>query len=248
MRNYTGEKQIAAFGCDPCDNVSIFSTFEIDWVAVSLVCSVAGWVTYQYYQPQNESLSNAIEPLLHTATAVARRLAIDLARFLFTILGIVAELLLEGTYAWARLLHRFQCWINKIFDRWRPAIQDKLIEVDAAYHSHQVNLARQRLRAFSKLFVKALGWGLLVRIMWVCLRSRSVDNGNDLANLDVRQYVIPSWVIKARPENRPHDGSSSHYRSGDYYALIKGYRPQKSYNNLRHLDIAGFTQLESLAP
>lgn len=51
---------------------------------------------------------------------------------------------------------------------------------------------------------------------------------------EVRPYVVPAWVIRARPENRLLDGSNSHYRPADeslvfdkaYIARVQGLKSQ----------------------
>lgn len=231
MHEYTDiQTQTAPYGYDPCDTNGFISYItNIDWIGVSILCCGAAWVTYQYHQPIPSRLYYVVQPILRAVAAVAHRLAIDIARFLLTILGIVAELLLEASYLLPALLRGSRSRINQIVDTLRPPLRTTSRFCDRCWHSHLANLTWQYLRAFRELLNNTLFWGVMISILWVCLHLNSDDKQNDNADLDVRRYVVPSWVIKARPENRPRDGSSSHYMSEDDFAHLLDSHTHESH-------------------
>ena len=185
---------------------------DMDWIAVALVALAISWMYSQTYQPGTGSLSQRGAPLVRAALAVVRRLATDLARYVLTILAITAELLLEGKNTSSAILHRVGREVNRVIDTARPAASKAWVCYDSMFHSHHVNVARQRLRSACAFAGTVICWVIAVSAMLTFFVLPSAKDSTAPASYDIQPYVVPAWVIKARPENRPRDGSSSHYQ------------------------------------
>lgn len=188
-------------------------TTETYWIGVALVSLATGWICFQYYQPEAGNLFTHGGPLVRAVFAIARRLITDLARFVLTILAITAELLLAGSMIGSFILRKAYAVAKRIvYAVWGPAATKAMQQYDAAMHSHNTNVARQRWRSIRSSASFILSWAAAICTTLVIITGPFQENDTSLEGLDIRSYVVPAWVIKARPENRPHDGSSSHYQ------------------------------------
>lgn len=188
-------------------------TNDTDWIVVALVSLAAGWICFQYFQPETGNLSTHGGPLIRATFAIARRLVTDLARFVLTILAITAELLLAGSMIGSFILRKAYAVTKRLLRAVCAPVATKIWQqYDATVHSHHANVARQRWRIARSSAGYVLRWAAAICTTLVIITGPIRENDTSLEGLDVRSYVVPAWVIKARPENRPHDGSSSHYQ------------------------------------
>lgn len=186
-----------------------------DWTTVALVSIVAGCVCYrlQFYQPETEHLQHHAPPLIRAALGIARRLDSDILRFTLNILAIIAELFLAARNTFTAAL----CTTGRGLKLVIVALKQFAVKVrrryDTVKHSHYANLARQHLRSARASFATILPWAIVVGAVFT-FAVPSMENSTSLESYDIRTHVVPLWVIKARSENRHHEGSSSHYRPG----------------------------------
>lgn len=216
---------------------------DTDWLAVAVVCILAGWIWSQYNQVEIGNLAKAGKPFFHAIYAILRRLAADLALFVITILAITAELLLECKKTWLATLRKLRASISRRIDSWRPIAEDFWLQYDLASHSHHANLARQRLRALQTSVGTIIRWAAIIGAASVIINAAPTEDDNSLENADVLPYVVPTWVVRARPENRPYEGSSSHYRE-EKCTCIHGqnYQTQEEVPG-PHLDDRNVTEI-----
>jgi hypothetical protein len=185
----------------------------IDWIPISIVCILTGWVCTQYYHIETGDISRTGKPFVRAIFAIFRRLAIDLVRFMLTILAITAELLLWGKNAWIAAIHKNRAEISRYTaSALRPIATRVWLRYDTANHSHRANLARQHVRAFYTHVAGIMRWVAIIGVAYIILNGLPTINEKSPAEDEGQTHMVPVWVIKARPENCHQDGSSSHYR------------------------------------
>jgi hypothetical protein len=204
------------------DGVNTPATIGIDWIAVSILLIFVGWICSQYYHVETGNISRTGKPFVHAIFAIVRRLATDLARFMLTILAITAELLLWGKNASLAAVRKNREEISRYTaSALQPVAKKVLLRYDTANHSHRANLARQYLRALNTYFAAVLRWVAIIGVAYIILNGWPTGEHVSLADDEGRTHMFPLWVIKARPENRPEVGSSSHYRPEHEFACIQ---------------------------
>jgi hypothetical protein len=204
------------------DDAIITATASIDWITVSILLIFVGWICSQYYHVETGNISRTGKPFVHAIFAIVRRLATDLARFMLTILAITAELLFWGKNASLAAVRKNREEISRYTaSALRPIATKVSLRYDTVNHSHRANLVRQYLRTFHTHLAAVLRWVAIIGVAYIILNGS--PNGKDvsLAEDEGKTQVVPVWVIKARPENRPEVGSSSHYRPEQGFACIK---------------------------
>lgn len=221
MRSFTDileqviESVYAAYNED--DNIysseAITNTAETDWLAVLIVFTLVLWICSQYYQPlEFARFLESDEPLIRAASNVVQSVAVESARFVLVFLVITLELVVKAGESiptplrWAK---------GAIFDyytkTWEPVAEAISLRYDTINHSHYANLTRQKLRAASAW----AGYAAIGIAVLGFVGGPIVKEHYALRALDIKDYVVPDWVIRAQPQNRPRDGSSSHYRPGN---------------------------------
>jgi hypothetical protein len=215
------------------DGVNTPATIGIDWITVSILLIFVSWICSQYYHVETGNISRTGKPFVHAIFAIVRRLATDLARFMLTILAITAELLLWGKNASLAAVRKNREEISRYTaSALQPIAKKVSLHYDTANHSHRANLARQYLRALNTHVAVILRWVAIVGIAYLILggphTAKELSPGED----KVQTHVLPIWAIKARPENRPEVGSSSHYRPEHEFACIQ--EPQGRRNVFGH--------------
>jgi hypothetical protein len=204
------------------DGVKTTATVGIDWITVSILCLFIGWVCSQYYHVETGNISRTGKPFVRAVFAIVRRLATDLARFMLTILAITAELLLWGKNAWFATVRKNRAEISRYTASALQPIATKVsLHYDTANHSHRANLARQHVRALHTHSAAILRWIAIIGVTYIILNGSPTGKDVSLAEDEGQTHVVPVWVIKARPENRPGVGSSSHYRPEHEFACIE---------------------------
>jgi hypothetical protein len=204
------------------ESVNTPATIGIDWITVSILLIFVGWICSQYYHVETGNISWTGKPFVHAIFAIVRRLATDLARFMLTILAIAAELVLRGKNASLAAIRKNREEISRYTASALQPIATKVsLHYDTANHSHRANLARQHVRALHTHVVVILRWVAIVGVAYLILggphTAKELSPGED----KVQRHVLPIWAIKARPENRPEAGSSSHYRPEHEFACIQ---------------------------
>jgi hypothetical protein len=186
---------------------------DSDWIGVTLLSLAVGCMCIRSYQPESGIFSHQGAQLVRTAFAIAYRIATDLARFVLSVLAIKAELLLHGTNTVWAALHRIGTEISKLIaDFLYPVATTIWTSYDAVYHGHHANVARQRFNHARTFAGLAICWAIIIDAVLRLFVIPSVGTSASLEDYDIQPYVVPAWVVKARPENRPHDGSSSHFQ------------------------------------
>jgi hypothetical protein len=131
---------------------------------------------------------------------------------LLNILAIIAQLFLEAGNAFIATLRKIGRGVKLGIATLEPYATEAWRKYDSAKHSHYANAARQYSRDARAFVVKFLPWAIVVGALFNLFVVPYMGNGISLEDYDIRSYVVPVWVIKARPENRHYEGSSSHYR------------------------------------
>jgi hypothetical protein len=185
-----------------------------DWILVTFLALVACLICYQlqFYEPETGDLSQHAPPLARATLGIARRLGADLARFLLNILAIIAQLFLEAWNAFIAALRKTGRGFKLVIATLEPYATEVWTRYDTAKHSHYANAARQYFRDARAFFARILPRAIVVGAVCNFFLLPCMGNGISLEDYDIRHYVVPVWVIKARPENRHYEGSSSHYR------------------------------------
>jgi hypothetical protein len=188
-----------------------------DWILVTFLAIVACLICYQhqFYEPETGDFSHHAPPLARATLGIARRLGADLARFLLNILAVTAQLFLEAGNTVIATLRKIDRGLKLVTAALEPAATRIWTRYDTAKHSHYANLTRQRLRSVRGFAAAILPWAMVVGALFKVFVVPYMENGISLEDYGIRSYVVPVWVIKARPENRHYEGSSSHYRPDD---------------------------------
>lgn len=185
-----------------------------DWILITFLALVACLICYQlqFYEPETGDFSQHAPPLARATLGIARRLGADLARFLLNILAIIAQLFLEAGNTFVAALRKTGRGFKLAIAALEPYATNVWRKYDTAKHSHYANAARQYFRSARACAVSLLPWAIAVGALFNVFVVPYMGNGISLEDYDIRHYVVPVWVIKARPENRHYEGSSSHYR------------------------------------
>jgi hypothetical protein len=202
---------------DPCADCYGPRT-EADWLAIFLALATVVYSSAHYIGYDFEYLRHylhfARSPCVSTISAVLHRLAIDFIRFVLAILGITLILVLECKKALFSLSYR--SWnVSFVGILGGSTIVAEKIgqQYDVASNSHHANATRQRFRAASARLGTLLRWGIPMIAAIVIFHGPPdfTDSPPTRKHDEVRPYMIPNWVILARPENRWHDRSNSHH-------------------------------------
>jgi hypothetical protein len=188
------------------------SNIDTNWRTVTLVSLALGWLCFQRYQLNTGDLSHKGMQLVRTASGIAQRTATNRARSGLNTLAKNLEMLLEGISTGSTTVQKVDTEIDSINAILRPVAIKIWTRCDAAYHSHNANVARQRLRHARTFAGSAFCWAIIMGTVTMFIIGPSLRNSASLESHDIHPYVVPAWVVKARPENRPRDGSSSHYQ------------------------------------
>jgi hypothetical protein len=196
------------------DDIEEATSTSTDWITVALVSIVVGWMCYQlqFYEPETGHFQHHAPPLARATLGIARRLASDTVRFALNILAIIAELLLAARNTFTAALRKTGRGVKLVIAALKPFATEIWRCYDTVKHSHYANLVRQRLRSARASFATILPWTIVVSAAFKVFVLPSIGNSTSLEGYDIRPYVVPLWVIKARPENRHYEGSSCHYR------------------------------------
>lgn len=196
------------------DIVEEATSIGTDWIAIAVLSIVACCVLYQlqFYEPETEHFQQHAPPLARATLSIVRRLGSDIARFILNILAITVELLLAVKNICIAIFWLIGTGFKLLIVALTPFATRVWRYYDSAKHSHYANLARQRWRSARAFFVSVLPWAIAVGAVFMFFVVPSMDSSISLDDYDIRSYVVPVWVIKARPENRHYVGSSSHYR------------------------------------
>jgi hypothetical protein len=195
---------------------------ETDWLAIFLaiaavVYSSAHYIGYDFGYLQHY-FHFARSPYVSTISAVLQRLAIDFIRFILAVLGITLILVLECKNALSSLSYRsLHVSLVGILGGSRIVAEKIGQQYDAASNSHHANATRQRFRAARARLGTLLRWGIPVVAVIILFHGPPDFMGSPPTRKhdEVRPYMVPGWVILARPENRWHDRSNSHYVPSD---------------------------------
>jgi hypothetical protein len=207
---------------DPCAGFHTpLAATETDWLAIFLALAAVVYSGAHYighdFEYINHYLYLARSPSIRTACAIFQRLAIDFIRFILAVLGIILVLVLEFKNAIASLSHRF--WNGSVVNslgEYTWVIEKISMHYDAANHGRRAYATRQGLRAARAQIGTLLRWGLPVAVLLVIIHGPpDYTDSPPTSRPEVRPYVIPGWVIRARPENRHKDRSNSHYIPSD---------------------------------
>jgi hypothetical protein len=211
---------------DPCADCRGPPT-ETDWVAIflalaALIYSGAHYIGYEFEYLQHY-FHFARSPYVSTIVAVFQRLAIDLISFVLAVLGITLILVLECKKALSSLSYR--SWHGSIVGilGGSTAMAEKISQqYDAASNSHHANATLQRFRAARGRLATLLLWGIPMAAVLILFHGPPdfTDSPRARKHDEIRHYMVPSWVILARPENRWQDRSNSHYVPSDEYLVL----------------------------
>jgi hypothetical protein len=206
------------------DHGSITTTITtgIGWIPITMALIVTGWICSQYYHIETKDISRTGKPFARAVFAIVRRLAIDLIRFMLTILAITAELLLWAKNSCIAAIRKNRAEISTYTASvLRPIAKKVWLRYDTANNSHHANLVRQRVRDFQTHVAAILRWVAIISVAYIILNGSPFAKEISPAEGEGLSHMVPVWVINARPENRPAVGSSSHYRPEQQFACIK---------------------------
>lgn len=195
------------------DNVKEATSTDMDWITVALSLIAACCVLYQleFYEPETGQFSQHAPPLARATLGIVRRLGSDIVRFTLNIFAISAELLLAARNICIATFRLIGTGIRLVIVALSPLATKIWTRYDSAKHSHYANLARQRWRSARAFSVTFLPWAIAVGAVFQFFVVPSMEDSTFLDDYDIRSYVVPNWVIRARPENRHYEGSSSHF-------------------------------------
>lgn len=191
------------------------SSSGVGWFVGTVILFLACFVCYQlqFYEPETGQFQEHATPLMRATTGIARRVGADLVRSVLNIFAMVGRLLLEAVNASWYTLRKFGRGIRYVIAAMEPDAMRVWRFYDSAKHSHHANLARQRFRRACALSAAILRWAIPIGSVLHFLVVLPVMNSSMfLDRYEIYPYQAPAWVLKARPENRPYEGSSSHYR------------------------------------
>lgn len=222
-----------------------------DWIAITAIVFLAGFICYQlqFYEPETGQFQHHAPPLARATTGIARRVGADLVRFVLNVLAMIAELLLEARNGWWYTLFKFGRGIRYIVTALEPVATRIWRYYDSAKHSHYANLSRQRCRSARAFSVVLLPRAIAIGAALHFFVIPSVMNSIFLDRYPIYPYQAPAWVIKARPENRPYEGSSSHYRPVRDCTDVQGIREvDVDVHLLTDLEMIGTSQELQVQP
>jgi hypothetical protein len=209
---------------DPCADGR--TATETDWLAILLALAAVIYSGAHYIGYEFEYIHHffhiARSPYVSTTGAILQRLALDLIRVVLTVLGIILFLVLECKNAISSFSRRFrnESVVGPLGES-TSAIKWMSLRYDAASHSHRANATRQGIRAARAQIGTLLGWGIPVAAVLILLHGPPVDTDSlSTGKSEVRPYVVPAWVIRARPENRYYDRSNNHYTPSDEWLVF----------------------------
>jgi hypothetical protein len=197
---------------DPCADGS--TATETDWFVICLALAAVAYSGAHYIGHEFEYINHfshlARKPYVRTTGVILQSLVVDFIRFILAVLGIIFFLVLECKNAISSFSSHF--WDGSTLGESTSAIKWMSLQYDAISHSHRANATRQGLRATRARIGTVLRWGIPV-VALVLLLHGPPDSTDSLPVIkpEVRPYSFPSWVIRARPENRHYDRSNSHY-------------------------------------
>jgi len=191
---------------------AVGNSTDTNCITVTMLSLAMGGMCVHCHQLMTGHLAHKVMQLIRAASAIIQRTATNLARFGLNILAKNLELLLEGSSTGSVTFHKVDTEIDSINAILRPVATKIWTLCDAAYHSHHANVARQRLRHARGLAGPVIRWAIILGVVFAFLKEQSMNDSASLEGHDIQPYVVPAWVVKARPENRPRDGSSSHYQ------------------------------------
>lgn len=192
------------------------NTTETDWLAISPICIVTGWVCSQYFPLDLARHLNNDEPWIQILIAIVQRVGLELARLALIFLVITIELIIKVYQALPALYRLVRGAIVRQLGALHPDIAEILRQYDTLSNSHQANYIRQELRAARSLIYSILKYGAAILAIVTIIRGPPTEKDASAESLEIRDYVVPDWFIRAQPQNRPSYGSSSHYRPADY--------------------------------
>lgn len=224
------------------DNIDEATSTGTDWIAIAVSSIVACCVLYQlqFYEPETEHFQHHAPPLARATLGIARRLAADIARFILNIFAITFELLLAVKNIYIATFWLIGTGFRLTIVALTPFATRVWRCYDNAKHSHYANLARQRWRSARAFLVSVLPWAVAVGAVFQFFVAPSMDSSISLDDYDIRSYVVPVWVINARPENRHYVGSSSHYRDS---IDVRGVGEDPIYTHLLTDRVIGPTEI-----
>lgn len=209
----------------------------LDWIAVCVLSIAVLWACsqLQHYHPETDQVQHHGPAFFRATLGIARRVGADLVQFVFSLLAMVAELFLEARNKLTATVFQVGTGLTSLVAGFDPALPNNpvyLMRFDVAYHSHYANLARQHLRGARALLFTILCWVIPIGAVLTFIVTPLINNSTSLESHDIHPYVVPIWVIKARPEDRPRDGSSSHYRPRPDCIDIQGFGEDDVYSRL----------------
>ena len=216
---------------DPCaDGRSSLAEAETDWLPIilafgTIVYAGANYIGHKFgFISLYTSLARS--PYVRITCAVFQRIAIDCIRYVLAVLGIALIIILECKKALSSFFRGDWCSSAASSLRENTSAFERMsLQYDAASNGHCANATRQQLRAARARLGTLLWWAIPVAAMLMLLHGPpEYKDSSPKIEPQVRSYVVPSWVITARPENRRRDGSSSHYvPAGEHLVFYKNY-------------------------
>lgn len=207
------------FGAYSTDDTTNAVAATIDRFVLCFAVLLGSWAYYQTHHEEVGKLFSGWEGFAQAVSLIIGRAAVSLAQFVLVILGILAQLVLLAGRITLRLVHGLRAVVRDLQEALRPAATEIYVMYDTANHGHLANLTRQQLRAARATLAYYIRWGVAIGFVLLIISGPPTENDTSVApEPAIRPYVVPDWVIKALPENRPRDGSSSHYRPDDYPA------------------------------
>jgi len=191
------------------------SSSRVGWFVGAVIFFLACFVCYQlqFYEPETGQFQEHATPLMRATTGIARRVGADLVRFVLNIFAMVGRLLLEAVNASWYTLRKFGRGVRHVIAAMEPDAMRVWRFYDSARHSHHANLTRQRFRSACAFFMSSLLWAIPIgSVLHFLVVLPVMSSSMFLDRYEIYPYQAPAWVLKARPENRPYEGSSSHYR------------------------------------
>ncbi|KAM0715034.1 hypothetical protein Q7P37_009499 [Cladosporium fusiforme] len=182
------------------------STTTIDHGALFLAAIIGGLIFYWHYQAElNNGFRNWGGPTRAIRDFI-RRLALDLVRFILSILGIIAQIVLFASETVASFYRRRRLATSLLLEQ---TIQQGSLSVwrryDTINHSPELNHIRQSFRRAYAIAAKYLPYPVSIAILvMACFEPP------DFYSVPEESFAVePDWVVKA--QNRLLDSSSCHY-------------------------------------
>ena len=197
------------------ETTSSSSSSGVGWFVGAVISFLACFVCYQlqFYEPETGQFQEHATPLMRATTSIARRVGADLVRSVLNIFAMLGWLLLEAVNASWYTLRKFGRGARYVIAAMEPDAMRVWRFYDSAKHSHHANLARQRFRRACAFLAAILCWAIPIgSVLHFLVLLPAMNSSMFLDRYEIYPYQAPAWVLKARPENRPYEGSSSHYR------------------------------------